>query len=64
MKKLSCAIIIFWLILAPVLAQKSTGFPSMKQLQSPQNPRLGFVIHGGAGVITRGSLYAGERTRI
>lgn len=28
----------------------------MKQRQSPQNPRLGFVIHGGAGVIKRGSL--------
>ncbi len=37
------------------LAQKG-GFAEMKQLQGPQNPRLGFVIHGGAGVITRGSL--------
>ncbi|MEJ7846989.1 MAG: isoaspartyl peptidase/L-asparaginase [Pyrinomonadaceae bacterium] len=37
------------------LAQKG-GFADMKQLQGPQNPRLGFVIHGGAGVITRGSL--------
>lgn len=26
------------------------------QLHGPQNPRLGFVIHGGAGVISRGSL--------
>ncbi|MEO8648233.1 MAG: isoaspartyl peptidase/L-asparaginase [Acidobacteriota bacterium] len=25
-------------------------------MQSPQKPRLGFIIHGGAGVITRGSL--------
>ncbi|HSK73083.1 MAG TPA: isoaspartyl peptidase/L-asparaginase [Pyrinomonadaceae bacterium] len=38
-----------------VFAQKSS-FPGIKQLQSPQNPRLGFVIHGGAGVIRRGSL--------
>jgi beta-aspartyl-peptidase (threonine type) len=37
------------------LAQKG-GFAEVKQLQSPQNPRLGFVIHGGAGVIKRGSL--------
>ncbi|MEP6789256.1 MAG: isoaspartyl peptidase/L-asparaginase [Acidobacteriota bacterium] len=28
----------------------------MKQLQGPQNPALGFVIHGGAGVIKKGSL--------
>lgn len=37
------------------LAQKG-GFVEMKQRQSPQNPRLGFVIHGGAGVIKKGSL--------
>jgi beta-aspartyl-peptidase (threonine type) len=35
--------------------QKSPG-REVKQLQSPQNPRIGIVIHGGAGVITRGSL--------
>lgn len=55
MKKFFPAVIVFWLLFAPTFAQKS-GFPSMKQLQSPQNPRLGFVIHGGAGVLTRGSL--------
>lgn len=37
------------------VAQKATGV-EIKQLQGPQNPRLGFVIHGGAGVIRRGSL--------
>lgn len=36
-------------------AQKGS-FTEIKQLQGPQNPRLAFVIHGGAGVITRGSL--------
>lgn len=36
-------------------AQKGAGV-EIKQLQGPQNPRLGFVIHGGAGVIRRGSL--------
>ncbi|MBO0150406.1 hypothetical protein, partial [Vibrio sp. Vb2424] len=30
--------------------------PESKVLQGPQNPRLGFVIHGGAGVIKKGSL--------
>ena len=35
--------------------QKSAG-REVKQLQSPQNPALGIVIHGGAGVITRGTL--------
>lgn len=38
-----------------VTAQKSSP-RGILQLQSPQNPRLGFVIHGGAGVIKRGSL--------
>ena len=36
-------------------AQKPV-YPEIKQLKSPQNPRLGFMIHGGAGVITRGSM--------
>jgi len=39
----------------PGFAQKRT-FEGTPQLQSPQNPRIGFVIHGGAGVIPRGSL--------
>ncbi len=36
-------------------AQKA-AHPEIKQLQSPQNPRIGFIIHGGAGVIKKGSL--------
>lgn len=28
----------------------------IKQLQSPQKPRLGFMIHGGAGVMKKGSI--------
>lgn len=40
---------------AVVNGQKA-AFPSLQQLQSPQSPRLGFMIHGGAGVITKGSL--------
>ena len=56
-KSLSVFLIAIFLFL-PVanFAQKGGGFPETKQLQSPQNPRLGFVIHGGAGVIRRGSL--------
>lgn len=38
-----------------VPAQKG-GFTGIKQLQGPQNPRLAFIIHGGAGVIKKGSL--------
>lgn len=38
-----------------VTAQKG-GFGETAQLQSPQAPRLGFIIHGGAGVIKKGSL--------
>src|SRR4051812_38748353 len=38
-------------------AQKGS-FGEVKQLQGPQNPRLAFVIHGGAGVIKRGSMTA------
>ena len=38
-----------------VFPQKAS-YPQTQTLKGPQNPRLGFVIHGGAGVITRGSL--------
>jgi beta-aspartyl-peptidase (threonine type) len=48
-------IVTFFFLPAAVSAQKRGG-AEIKQLQSPQNPRLGFVIHGGAGVIKRGSL--------
>lgn len=39
----------------PGVGQKP-AMAEIKQLQGPQNPRLGLVIHGGAGVISRGSL--------
>ena len=57
MKKLLTFLLTLILFIFPlaISAQKS-GFPDKKQLQSPQNPRLGFVIHGGAGVIRRGDL--------
>src|SRR5215212_7550457 len=53
------AVLTIFVILAlcpfSVTAQKSS-YPTMKQLQGPQNPRLGFIIHGGAGTITRASM--------
>ncbi len=57
MKKTTVFFLAFILLILPlsISAQKATH-PSIKQLQSPQNPRLGFVIHGGAGVIRRGDL--------
>ncbi|MGI8850024.1 MAG: isoaspartyl peptidase/L-asparaginase family protein [Pyrinomonadaceae bacterium] len=57
MKKILSLLLITFLLVSPIttFAQKAV-FAETKQLQSPQNPRLGFVIHGGAGVIRRGSL--------
>lgn len=57
MKKLWAFSLIFVVTLMsmPLEAQKSAG-TAIKQVQSPQNPRIGIVIHGGAGVISKGSL--------
>lgn len=56
-------LVCFAVISAPfsTVGQRRTGV-ELKQLQSPQEPRLGFMIHGGAGVIRRGSL-SPERER-
>ena len=54
----ACLTVIATLVLLSniwVVAQKGSK-PGIVQLQGPQNPRLGFVIHGGAGVISKGSL--------
>ncbi len=57
MKVISSVILLFAFLLAPLPSAAQKGaLGEIKQLQGPQNPRLGFVIHGGAGVITRGSL--------
>lgn len=57
MKKITTLLLAFFICLStfPVFAQKGS-FAEIRQRQSPQNPRLGFVIHGGAGVIRKGSL--------
>jgi beta-aspartyl-peptidase (threonine type) len=55
MKKILSFLLIAVFIQLPISAQKAR-LPEIKQLQSPQNPKLGFMIHGGAGVIRRGDL--------
>ncbi|HEX8289748.1 MAG TPA: isoaspartyl peptidase/L-asparaginase [Pyrinomonadaceae bacterium] len=55
MKKILSLLLIFSFTFIPIYAQKGS-FAEIKQLQSPQNPKLGFMIHGGAGVIKKGSL--------
>jgi beta-aspartyl-peptidase (threonine type) len=56
MKKITAFLLITGLLVMPLFAQKGQAFPGVKQLQSPQNPPMGIIIHGGAGVIERGSL--------
>ncbi len=57
MKKILSFLLIFvFLSLSLTTSAQKGSYPETKQLQSPQNPRLGFVIHGGAGVIRRGDL--------
>ena len=57
MKKIVSVLLISIVFLLPLTISAQKGsFSGIKQLQSPQNPRLGFIIHGGAGVIKRGSL--------
>ncbi|HUR96882.1 MAG TPA: isoaspartyl peptidase/L-asparaginase [Pyrinomonadaceae bacterium] len=57
MKVIFSALVLFALLILPVsVAPQKGSHAEIKQLQGPQNPRLGFIIHGGAGVITRGSM--------
>jgi beta-aspartyl-peptidase (threonine type) len=57
MKKIAAFLLTVILLTLPVFAQKAQPFPGVKQLQSPQTPQpMGIIIHGGAGVIERGSL--------
>ena len=57
MKKIVSFLMVALFIFLPVMTSAQRGsFAEIKQLQSPQNPKLGFMIHGGAGVIRRGDL--------
>ena len=59
MKHLISLFIAAILLFLPIGATAQKGsFVGINQLQSPQKPRLGFMIHGGAGVIKRGSMTA------
>ena len=53
---LSLLLILSFFAFPILISAQKTAPTGGFQLQSPQNPRLGFVIHGGAGVIKRGSL--------
>lgn len=57
MKKTTALLLALAICVTPmtVLAQKTVK-PEMTQLQSPRDKKIGIVIHGGAGVISRGSL--------
>jgi len=57
MKKIISIVLLAAFAVMPlgVFSQKG-GFGEIKQLQSPQNPKLGFIIHGGAGVITKQTM--------
>ncbi len=55
MQRLGCITIITILLISGVFAQKRT-FTELKQLQGPANPRLGFMVHGGAGVLSKSAM--------
>ena len=57
-RALAVALILFGLLLpSAAFPQMQKGsFPEIKQLQSPQDPKLGFIIHGGAGSMKKGSM--------
>lgn len=57
MKKLAALFTIIVTISSfTTLLAQGDGKQPISQLRGPQNPRLGFIIHGGAGVIKKGSL--------
>lgn len=56
MRKVLTTLLFSALLLTPFTFAQKGGFGTIQQLQGPQNPRLGFIIHGGAGVIQKGSL--------
>jgi len=50
------AVVLFVLVSQMTVVAQKGGFAEIKQLQSPQNPRIGFMIHGGAGSMKKGSV--------
>ncbi len=57
MRKIIPFILVVTFLVCPLgsLAQKPR-FVEIIQLQGPQNPRLGFMIHGGAGVLSKSAM--------
>ncbi|MEZ5306624.1 MAG: isoaspartyl peptidase/L-asparaginase [Pyrinomonadaceae bacterium] len=56
MRRIAVIIVLAFMAVPVQISAQKVAPAGIKQLQSPQNPRLGFLIHGGAGVIRRGSL--------
>ncbi len=57
MQKAISTVLLALFIVFPISSFPQKGsFPEIKQLQSPQNPKLGFMIHAGAGAISKSSI--------
>src|SRR5580765_841698 len=56
MKRVIIALLMVGLVMPLTALSQKGSFGEIKQLQGPQNPAIGFMIHGCAGVITKGSL--------
>ena len=57
MKKFISFVVLFAIFTVPFAAFGQKGSNAeIKQLQSPQNPVIGFMIHGGSGVIKKGEM--------
>ena len=56
MKRIIAFFLLIWLFLPSTAFPQKGTFGEIKQLQSPQDPAIGFIIHGGAGVIGKSSM--------
>ena len=64
MRTITTFILLFSILLVTFNYGQKGALPGITQLSSPQNPRLGFVIHGGAGVIRKGTLSAEKEKQV
>ncbi len=55
-RKLTALILPFFFLLPFAVSAQKPSRPEIKQLESPKGTNVGIVIHGGAGVISKGSL--------
>ena len=56
MKRIIAFFLLIWLFMPSTAFPQKGTFGEIKQLQSPQDPAIGFIIHGGAGVSVKGSM--------